>query len=527
MNEGRVAFIEWQGQRRARRDVIHELHAAGHSVGDIARRLGVRYQIVYQVVRANAETPQPKATASLGAIPLDGAGPSDAILVGCVSQKADRPLPARDLYVSELFRRRRAFADASGIPWWILSAEYGLVEQQTVIAPYDTKIGKRSLVDRRTLGLDVARGLERALGSLAGKKIEIHAGEEYVQTVGPTLRAAGATIVRPLEGLGFGYQLQWYGDRLGLNAEPAAGPSSRSRRSSASMFAGDGRGMSRRITERFMSGALDLSERAGAPTPGWHGMPEVIAVTALSGMGASPEAVRHFLTFNAAMDRARDADRLAQAAVRLFRDEPWTYEPAGIVERPVRDLADALRTSGVSQRHSVDAFGWRLLAETLADEALAPHARAAIYDGRADARDLLTELAETTVAGSPLFPLLSGPKIGPLWIRLLAYPGGAAISSLDVVPVAVDVQVRKVTEYLGVTETADRPLEEVRAVIQRTWAEDVMRHGAAGPGLLANTSAALDPALWFYAKWGCTFCQRAGRKLPISDICAECRYDDP
>ena len=28
-----------------------------------------------------------------------------------------------------------------------------------------------------------------------------------------------------------------------------------------------------------------------------------------------------------------------------------------------------------------------------------------------------------------------------------------------------------------------------------------------------EAAAALDPALWFYGKWGCTFCERAGRRL--------------
>ena len=43
-------------------------------------------------------------------------------------------------------------------------------------------------------------------------------------------------------------------------------------------------------------------------------------------------------------------------------------------------------------------------------------------------------------------------------------------------------------------------------------------------GEVEFTPGALDPALWFYAKWGCTFCQHAGAKLPISAVCAGCRF---
>lgn len=91
-------------------------------------------------------------------------------------------------------------------------------------------------------------------------------------------------------------------------------------------------------------------------------------------------------------------------------------------------------------------------------------------------------------------------------------------------PIAVDVQVRKVTEYLGVTDTLGRPLDDVRATIQRTWARDVELNGAVGPGDLDGTSAALDPALWFFAKWGCTFCERAKRQMPIAPECGECQF---
>jgi hypothetical protein len=110
-----------------------------------------------------------------------------------------------------------------------------------------------------------------------------------------------------------------------------------------------------------------------------------------------------------------------------------------------------------------------------------------------------------------------------MWIRMLALPGGAEISRLDQLNVAVDVQVRKVTEYLGVTDTGGRPLDDgVRNVIQRAWrsaADDVV-----APEGLNGTAAGLDPGLWFMGKWGCTFCERAGHQLPVSRACTNCLY---
>lgn len=89
-------------------------------------------------------------------------------------------MAAKDLYRSELFRRRRLYAEASGRPWWIVSTEYGLVDPDEVIVPYDTRIVRLSLAARHQLADRVATDLERALGILAGKRLEIHAGDEYV-----------------------------------------------------------------------------------------------------------------------------------------------------------------------------------------------------------------------------------------------------------------------------------------------------------------------------------------------------------
>lgn len=249
-------------------------------------------------------------------------------------------------------------------------------------------------------------------------------------------------------------------------------------------------------------------------------MPECVAVETLRKHGWEPARRRLFLTFVAAMDRARDADRLWRVATTMALEHSWAFLPEKIGARTA-DLAYTLRKYGVSQRHTDDCAAWLRIAESLASRDSAPTIYDAIYLGSGDARALRRDVGRIR-NGVPLFPFLRGPKIGPMWLRMLAAPGEADIEAIDVLPVAVDVQVRKVTEHLGVLQSRGRELDEVRGSIQQAWREEVQRHGTDGPPPIAGTCAALDPALWFYAKWGCTFCERAGFRLPISDVCADC-----
>ena len=60
---------------------------------------------------------------------------ADLCLVSCVKSKLPRPAPAKELYTSDLFRKERAVVEAEGWPWFILSAQYGLVHPGTEIEP--------------------------------------------------------------------------------------------------------------------------------------------------------------------------------------------------------------------------------------------------------------------------------------------------------------------------------------------------------------------------------------------------------
>lgn len=280
-------------------------------------------------------------------------------------------------------------------------------------------------------------------------------------------------------------------------------------------------GLAHAISAAFAGGTLDFSARPGAPTPGWSAMPEVVAFRTLREAGLDEASFRYFATFVTALDRARDSLALWTAAARLVLDNMWLIDPAEVVTWGVEELADVLRVGGVSQRHGPDSQAWARIGRSLAESA-APAVNRAIEEGTGDALELLAALDSTGPLGEALFPLLRGPKIGTVWVRILAHPGGAELSSLHRLPVAVDVHVRRVTERLAVTATADQPLDRARVLIQEAWLQDVNEGGAAGPGNLAGTCAALDPALWLVGKWGCAPCDQAGRRIPVGDFCNRC-----
>jgi hypothetical protein len=135
----------------------------------------------------------------------------DLVLVGCVKKKLDVPAPARELYTSPLFRKERSYAEQAGVPWFVLSAEHGLVAPDEVLAPYDLQLSRTSRDYRRAWGVRVVERLGEVVGPVSGKTIEVHAGSAYTDSIRDLLIREGATVVEPLAGLRMGDRLAWYG----------------------------------------------------------------------------------------------------------------------------------------------------------------------------------------------------------------------------------------------------------------------------------------------------------------------------
>jgi cytoplasmic iron level regulating protein YaaA (DUF328/UPF0246 family) len=124
-----------------------------------------------------------------------------------VKKKCDGPAPARDLYLSPLFRGLRQYAESHADSWYILSAKYGVLRPEQVISRYEetlNTIGKR---DRLAWAEKVQKQLLDLLPSDA--EVILLAGERYRENIEPFLRKRGHSVSVPLQGLQIGKQLQW------------------------------------------------------------------------------------------------------------------------------------------------------------------------------------------------------------------------------------------------------------------------------------------------------------------------------
>jgi hypothetical protein len=143
-----------------------------------------------------------------------------------VKRKRRVASPARDLYTSDLFRKRRAYAEATGKPWFVLSALHGLVSPDDILEPYDLALKAQSSAYQREWGRRVASDLLSRPDAAGARVFEVHAGAEYVDAIAAPLADAGCAVSWPLRGLALGQQLAWYADgrtpRLGVESAVTA-----------------------------------------------------------------------------------------------------------------------------------------------------------------------------------------------------------------------------------------------------------------------------------------------------------------
>jgi hypothetical protein len=212
------------------------------------------------------------------------------------------------------------------------------------------------------------------------------------------------------------------------------------------------------------------------------------------------EQAARFVTFGSTLDYQRSAERHWGTMIQLYEKTPWLYDPAAVARRGREAVFNELQPAGVRFPNN-DTDGWVRVAETLSMEYDA--SPLTLYDAHDhDAGRLLTRLRE-----GKGFPYLGGAKIAPMYVRIVHH-NVRPLDNIDALPVAIDSQVRNVTEYLF-TELApslvanhDVTIDAVRAF----WEQCARLESFRTVGEAPLTGERIDRPLWlvgtYWDEWG-------------------------
>ena len=138
---------------------------------------------------------------------------STVYLVSCVGGKFPKPTIAKDLYTSAWFKKARHFVESKSCPWFVLSAEFGLVSPERIISPYEKTLNTMPISDRRKWAEMVNSQIEAVAPQLA--VAVFLAGQRYRESLVDHLRKRNIVVQIPMEGLRIGEQLSWLGNHSG------------------------------------------------------------------------------------------------------------------------------------------------------------------------------------------------------------------------------------------------------------------------------------------------------------------------
>jgi hypothetical protein len=143
-------------------------------------------------------------------------------LIGCAKKKRtlnpfEPMILARELYCSDLFKKRVEHVESRSLPGYILSAKSGCVAPSTPMRIYDhTMSDKIDQIDVSAWHVGVVNQLidllyyEQNIRDLRTVSVEIHAGRSYCDPLKSILELVGFEVFTPVAGLGIGEQLGYY-----------------------------------------------------------------------------------------------------------------------------------------------------------------------------------------------------------------------------------------------------------------------------------------------------------------------------
>jgi hypothetical protein len=117
------------------------------------------------------------------------------ILIGGGKAQLSEAAAVRDLYVSPLFAQRRARAEGSGVPWFVVDGRWGLLDPGDLLAPHSFSFKEQSVSYRRAWGRFVAEQLCVFSSVGRGDVVEIWSAAGYAAALTAPIQYLGAHVV--------------------------------------------------------------------------------------------------------------------------------------------------------------------------------------------------------------------------------------------------------------------------------------------------------------------------------------------
>lgn len=222
----------------------------------------------------------------------------------------------------------------------------------------------------------------------------------------------------------------------------------------------------------------------------------------------------HFITLTVAIDYMRDADALWAASRQTFADPTtrYLYTPRQVAQTTFAKLATDMGKYKLAKKLQKDAEIWRTICLTLVQH-FGGDVLALLQQAAFDASRVL----ETIRQARYRFPYLKGPKIGPLWVRMLEDSWqGHHFVRLEKLPIPVDIHIGAATLMTGCLHgTFAGPFDEFREAVVQVWSKACQG--------TAYYPLQFDEPLWHLSRRGCRntpgFPCVHKRACPVEDFC--------
>ena len=148
-------------------------------------------------------------------------------IIACSNKKRDVTCHARDMYQGQLFKFSVEYAESWGMPWYIISAKYGIIHPDKMIDPYNERVPTKAADITpwsNTRNYEAycvpPKGMDKTFVLLCGKDYK----QAFRDGINKSACPREFTCEEPLAGLGIGEQMKWLKEnRRGVEASVAAG----------------------------------------------------------------------------------------------------------------------------------------------------------------------------------------------------------------------------------------------------------------------------------------------------------------